>query len=80
MLIDLLFKGTKCLSVANGLDFYGQEETKEMETFVWMFDKFFDCLNVQCTTASAHRRKPDLRPYRSPDDPRLKVHEHYFIT
>ena len=38
-----------------------------------MFDKFFDCLNVRCISESVHRRKPDLRPYRSPDDARLKV-------
>ena len=60
-------------SVANGFDFYGLEETKETEKFVRMFDKFFDCLNVRCTSAGVHHRKPDLRPYRSPDDPRLKV-------
>ena len=37
------------------------------------FDKFFDCLNVRCVSESVHSRKPDLRPYTSPDDSRLKV-------
>ena len=41
-------------SVANGFGFCGLEETKETEKFVWMFDKFFDCLNVRCTSASVH--------------------------
>ena len=61
-------------SVANGFDFYGLEETKETEKFVHiMVDKFFDCLDVRCTSAGVHHRKPDLSPYRNPDDPRLKV-------
>lgn len=59
--------------MANALDFYGIEETKETEKFVRMFDKFFDCLNVRCISASVQHRKSDLRPYRSPDDERLKV-------
>lgn len=79
MLIVLYFSKVLSTSVANGLDFYGLEDTKETEMFVRMFDKFFDCLNVRNTKASVHRRKPDLRPYRSPDDPRLKVSEHHFI-
>ena len=60
--------------MANALDFYDLEETKETEEFVRIFDKFFDCLNVRCISASVQRRKPDLRPYRSPDDGRLKVY------
>ena len=60
-------------SVGNAFEYYGLEETQETEIFVRYFDKFFDCLNVRCTSESIHSRKPDLRPYRSPDDPRLKV-------
>ena len=56
--------------MANALHFYGLEETKKTEKFVRMFDKFLDCLNVRCCV---QHRKPDLRPYRSPDDGRLKV-------
>ena len=66
--------------MANALDFYGLEETKETEKFVPMFDKFFDCLNVRCISACVHRRKPDLRPYRSPDDERLKVLLNYISS
>ena len=60
-------------SVGNALAYYGLEETQETEKFVRYFDKFFDCLNVRCISESINSRKPDLRPYRSPDDPRLKV-------
>ena len=49
------------------------DETKETQTFVKNFDKFFDCLNVRSMSASIHSRKPDLRPYRDPNDPRLQV-------
>ena len=59
--------------MASALEYYGLEETKETVNFVKIFDKFFDCLNVRCISASVQRRKPDLRPYRSPDDKRLKV-------
>ena len=38
-----------------------------------MIDKFFDCLNVRSFNESIHRLKPNLRPYRQPDDDRLKV-------
>ena len=67
-------------SVANALGYYNLEETVETEKFVRLFDKFFDCLNVRCVSASIHRRKPDLRPYRSPDDPRLKVSKLLFTN
>ena len=67
-------------SVANALGYYALEETVETEKFVRFFDKFFDCLNVRCLSASVRRRKPDLRPYRSPDDPRLKVSKLLFTT
>ncbi len=42
--------------------------------FVKNFDKFFDCLNVRNMSSSIHTRKPDLRPYRDPGDPRLQVY------
>ena len=34
---------------------------------------FFDCLNVRSTKEAMFKRKPDLRPYRDPCDPRLSV-------
>ena len=38
-----------------------------------MFDKFFDCLNVCSITEHLSKRKPDLQPYHSISDARLKV-------
>ena len=60
-------------SVANLFSYYGDKETSETERFVWMFDRFFDCLNTRSFTECFKHRKPDLRPYRDPNDPRLKV-------
>lgn len=48
-------------SVANALEFFDLEETQETEKFVRNFDRFFDCLNVRCTSESVHteaRPKP----------------------
>ncbi len=44
-----------------------------MAKFVDMFDKFFDCLNVNNFTAGKHHRKPFQDPYRRATDFRLKV-------
>ena len=38
-----------------------------------MFDRFFDMLNTRCLEEGIQKRKPDLAPYRTPDDSRLKV-------
>lgn len=60
--------------MANAFSYYSLDETKETESFVKHFDKFFDCLNVRCISESVHSRKPDLRPSQSPYDSRLKVY------
>lgn len=41
--------------------------------FIRNFDRFFDCLNVRSSKEAVYKRKPDLRPYRDPCDPRLTV-------
>ena len=38
-----------------------------------IFDRFFDCLNVRSLDEWRQKRKPDLKPYYSPNDERLKV-------
>ena len=48
-------------------------DTMETEKFCRIFDKFFDCMNTRCLQEAGQKRKPDLQPYRSPDDSRLKV-------
>lgn len=57
-------------SVADAFSLDGDSET---ERFVRMMDKFFDCMNVRNFQEATRKRKPDLRPYRSPDDSRLSV-------
>ena len=60
-------------SVYSALTLYDDEETSETRKFVTMFDRFFDCLNVRCTSEGKQKRKPDLRPYYSPSDSRFAV-------
>ena len=65
-------------SVANALEFYGDAETLEIMILVETFDTFFDCLNVRNLDEHRKKRKPNLRPYRSPDDERLTNDEILF--
>ena len=51
------------------------EQVKGTVKFVRMFDAFFDCLNTRSLTEAAKRKKSNLAPYRSPEDPRLKVYK-----
>lgn len=46
----------------------GKKETKEVEKFVDMLNKFFDCLNVSNFTAGMHSRNPFKSPYRKKTD------------
>lgn len=60
-------------SVANALAYFGDTDTKETEYFVHQFDRFFDCLNIRSLTEWYEKKKPDLKPFTSPDDSRLQV-------
>lgn len=60
-------------SVADGLAYFGVDDTTETEVFVRNFDRFFDCLNVRSLSEWSTKRKDDLKPYTSPEDSRLKV-------
>ena len=73
VIINTIIVQVLSLTVASAFSHYSLEETEETEKFVWYFDKFFDCLNVRSLSECVHSRKPDLRPYRNPDDPRLQV-------
>ena len=42
------------------------------QMFMLFLDSFFDMLNMRNLDESAHKRKEDLKPYRSPNDERLK--------
>lgn len=64
--------------MAKAFAYYNDPATKETETFVLLFDKFFDCLNGRSLTEWIKKRKPALKPYKSSKDERLEVNE--FIT
>ena len=49
--------------MGNALEYFGEDETTETKKFVKHFDRFFDCMNVRCTSEGRTKRKPDLRPY-----------------
>ena len=63
-------------SVANALSFMKSDDTSETEQFIRMMDKFFACLNVRAISEGVRKLKPNLTPYRSSDDERLKVSMH----
>ena len=46
---------------------------EETEKFCRMFDKFFDCLNTRSLVEAKQKLKPNLNPYFSSEDSRLKV-------
>lgn len=60
-------------SVANALAYFDDPETNETQLFVRKFDSLFDCLNVRSVSEWYKSKKEFLKPYKSPDDPRLKV-------
>ena len=62
-------------SVSKALQLFGGEETAETALFADMFDKFFDCLNVNNFTDGKNKRKVFQNPYRSGSDFRIKVKE-----
>ena len=59
--------------MADALAYFGDPRTEETEKFIRHFDKFFDCLNVRSFSEWKPSRKPDRKPYTSPDDPGLDV-------
>ncbi|CAB3995756.1 Hypothetical predicted protein [Paramuricea clavata] len=60
-------------SVANARQSFYDQKLQGTVEFIKMFDKFFDCMNTRSLTEASRNRKPDLAPYTSPDDSRLKV-------
>ena len=59
--------------MADALAYFGDPDTRETERFIRYFDKLFDCLNVRSLSEWKTSRKPDRKPYTSPDDDRFKV-------
>ena len=67
-------------TVADLFDYFGDESTTETKKFVLILDKLFDCLNVRDLHQWVHKLKPDLKPYQSVDDPRLKINYIHVYT
>ena len=61
-------------SVSKALTMICGEEASETAHFVFMVDRFVDCLNVNNFTSGKSKRKPYQDPYMSANDHRLKVH------
>ena len=61
-------------SVADALEYYTVSQTplKHKDSS----DRFFDMLNTRHLEEGIRKRKPDLAPYRTPDDSRLKVYRY----
>ncbi|CAC5393854.1 THAP9 [Mytilus coruscus] len=57
---------------AGALQLQNRSETKSTETFIRMFDQFFDCLNVNTITNGNYHRKPVLCTYTDINDLRFK--------
>ena len=60
-------------TVADAFAYFGDPSTSKTQRFVLMFDRLFDCLNVRNYKQWKEKRKPDLKPYSSADDEKLKV-------
>ena len=67
-------------SVASAFAYFNDPATVETQRFVSYFDKFFDCLNVRSFNEYVRKRKPQLKPYTSPSDERLKVNGRLLFT
>ena len=46
-IIHIMSSGT---SVANAMEYFQDEKTLETREFIRHFDRFFDCMNVRCTS------------------------------
>jgi hypothetical protein len=50
---------------------YG-DNISETVNFLRVMNRFFDCMNVRNLFEGRNKRNPDLNPYRSTDDDRLR--------
>ncbi len=64
--------------MADAFAHYGDSDTHETERFVTFMDRFFDMLNTRSLEEGSKKRKPDLDPYRTADDHRLKVYTYHY--
>ena len=71
ILIQILSK-----SVAEAISLANDTTLKETERFVRKFNKFFDIMNIRCTTEYIRTKNADKKPFYHADDDRLKVALH----
>lgn len=55
------------------MNFYGIRGSTATQTFLVFMDRLFDMLNVRHPEEYIHKRKDNLKPYKSVDDERLQV-------
>ena len=67
-------------SVAEAIALENDESLKECERFVKNFNKFFDIMNIRCTTEYIHSRNSDKKPFYGADDERLMVSQIFVIN
>lgn len=60
-------------TVANAIESMGRDEMASTVHFINKLNDWFDCLNVANVTQHIQSKNPNLAPYRSIDDERLKV-------
>ena len=53
-------------------------DASETAKFVLLVDRLFDCLNTSSFAGQNVKRKPDLPPHTSSDDPRFHVNAEPF--
>lgn len=66
-------------STSHAILLKGIPEMTETANFCLMFDRWFDCLNGRYLDEGTKKRKSDLLPYKSVDDPRFDWLEKVFL-
>lgn len=66
-------------SVSKAIELTGGPDAQETARFVAIFDKFFDCLNVNDYNTGCRKRKVFKQPYQSGTDFRLEVSFYQFL-
>ena len=66
-------------TVSKVLSNYGPADAAGTAEFCFMFDKFFDIMNVSSKTASSRELKTFNAPFSSTDDPRFSWLKNQFL-
>ena len=66
-------------SMANAITARGMQDMSETANFCKQLDSWFDCLNGRYIFGGIRKRKPNLQPYYSVEDPRFDWLENSFL-